>query len=212
MLFGGLDSMRSKGPNYDELTGCAGEAAAAAKEGRVLNKSADGYDVAEFAGGCFWGPELLFQRIPGVKGTAVGYTQGQNDGHHPSYEEVCSGRTGHTEATLVFYDPHECSYRTLLDAFFNQIDATQVNGQGGDRGTQYRTGVYTHSEVQHQQAKTKFDELKSQNKRPIATELLPASVFWPAEAYHQQYLSSGGRFGSQQSAEKGCTDKIRCYG
>lgn len=209
MFFGALN-MKPKSVDYDALQGAAKEAAIAAKEGKVLTKAQNGDDVATFAGGCFWGLELAFQRVPGVSGTAVGYTQGKDDA--PTYDAVCSGSTGHTEATLVFYDPKTVGYEQLLDVFFERIDPTQVNGQGGDRGTQYRTGVYTHSEEQAAAAKQAFEQLKSRYSRPIATELQPAQVFWPAEAYHQQYLSSGGRFNQPQSAEKGCTDKIRCYG
>eukprot|EP00953_Heterococcus_sp_UTEX-ZZ885_P029333 15576-Heterococcus_DN1.PRE.1 len=123
MLFGGLNPLKKKGVDYEALKDTAKEAATAALAGRVLTKSDAGYDVATFAGGCFWGLELAFQRVPGVTGTAVGYTHGKTD--KPAYEEVCSGRTGHTEAVLVFYDAKEVHYKQLLDVFFGRIDPTQ---------------------------------------------------------------------------------------
>jgi peptide-methionine (S)-S-oxide reductase len=121
--------------------------------------------------------------------------------------------TGHTEAVLVLYDPNECTYESLLDTFFSRVDPLTVNGQGSDRGKQYRTGVYHHSEEQEEIAKGRFEmEQQKYPKRKIATEFLQALPFWPAEKYHQQYLEKGGRIGSSQSAKKGCTDTIRCYG
>ena len=121
--------------------------------------------------------------------------------------------TGHTEAVIVLYNPEECSYESLLDVFFERVDPLTVNGQGSDRGRQYRTGVYYHSETQEKVAMARFaKEQQRYDKQKIATECLPAKLFWPAEEYHQQYLEKGGRFSSPQSAEKGCTDEIRCYG
>lgn len=121
--------------------------------------------------------------------------------------------TGHTEAVIVLYDPKECSYETLLDTFFGRVDPLTVNGQGNDRGRQYRTGVYYHSKEQEEIAKARFGlEQKKYSNRKIASECLQAMPFWPAEKYHQQYLEKGGRFNSPQSAAKGCTDTIRCYG
>lgn len=160
--------------------------------------------------GCFWGAQLLFDRVPGVAYSAVGYTQGPEE--FPNYSQVCGGGTDHTEGVIVYYDPKECKYETLLDEFFGFIDPTTVNGQGNDRGTQYRTGVYFHTPEQEATAQAKFEELKSQYRRKIATELKAATPFWPAEKYHQGYLEKGGRYGGGQSAEKGCKDKIRCYG
>merc|ERR1712232_1464797 len=166
--------------------------------------------MATFAGGCFWGLELAYQRIPGVVHTAVGYTQGEEI--EPTYTQVCSGNTGHTEAVIVYYDPNEVTYEKLLDAFFQRIDPTTVNGQGSDYGTQYRTGIYYHTKEQEKIAKERFDIEKDNYRRKIATECKSAMLFWPAEKYHQQYLEKGGRFGMPQSAEKGSTDEIRCYG
>ena len=112
----------------------------------------------------------------------------------------------------MLYDPKECYYESLLDTFFDRVDPLTVNGQGSDRGTQYRTGVYYHSAEQEEIARARFAAEQKRYKRSIATECTRALPFWPAEKYHQQYLEKGGRFNSPQSAEKGCKDTIRCYG
>lgn len=165
----------------------------------------DGKELATFAAGCFWGVELLFQRVPGVTHTAVGYVQGGKD--NPSYEEVCTGATGHTEAVQLVYDPKVVSFEELCRVFYSKHDPTTKNRQGGDVGTQYRSGIYTHSPAQMQAA------LAAKAAVPNAvTEVEEAKQFWPAETYHQQYLEKGGRFGRGQSAKKGCSDPIRCYG
>eukprot|EP01084_Bolivina_argentea_P256070 431001_1 len=200
-----------KGRNfYETLSGAAAEIASAALEGRTLTKTNEGHAVATIAGGCFWGLELAYQRQPGVVATAVGYTQGWVE--TPSYDEVCSGNTGHTEAVQVFYDPKKVEYRDLLGLLFSRINPTTVNAQGNDRGTHYRTGVYTHTPEDSKVADEVFAAIAAKYTEPIATELKDAVVFWPAEDYHQQYLSKGGRNGSCQSAEKDCKDPIRCYG
>ena len=113
---------------------------------------------------------------------------------------------------IVYYDPKQCSYETLLDTFFERVDPTTVNGQGNDFGRQYRTGVYFHSPEQEEIAKARFEKAQSKYRRPIASELKDTMPFWPAEKYHQQYLEKGGRFGTPQDASKGATDTIRCYG
>ena len=198
--------------DYSTLNHPGPELASAAQEGKILEKSVKNPNLklATFAGGCFWGLELVFQRVPGVVETAVGYTQGQEA--EPTYDQVCAGATGHTEAVVVYYDPKECTYDALLDAFFQQVNPTTVNGQGRDYGKQYRTGVYYHSDEQESIARKRFEQVAGNYKWPIATECKKAMPFWPAEKYHQQYLSNGGRFGKPQSAEKGATEKIRCYG
>lgn len=190
-----------------ELAELAGEG----KAGDEIVRNGKTYKLATFAGGCFWGLELFYQRIPGVEYTAVGYTQGPET--EPTYDQVCSGSTRHTEAIIVLYDPNECTYETLLDGFFERVNPLTVNGQGNDFGTQYRTGVYYHSEEQKSLAEARFaKEQEKYSNRKIASECKDAMPFWPAEKYHQQYLEKGGRFSSPQSAEKGCTDTIRCYG
>ncbi|AUG79407.1 hypothetical protein CFP65_4679 [Kitasatospora sp. MMS16-BH015] len=150
-----------------------------------------GLEVADFGLGCFWGAERKFWQLPGVYTTLVGY-QG---GHTPnaSYEEVCSGLTGHTEAVRVVYDPAQVSYETLLKTFWEAHDPTQGFRQGNDVGTQYRSAVYTHSPAQLAAAEASREAFQPALTRlglgPITTEIAPAGPFYPAEAYHQQYLS-----------------------
>lgn len=187
------------------------EMALEGKTGEEMICDGKTYKLATFAGGCFWGFELHYQRILGVGYTGVGYTQGPES--EPTYDQVCAGATKHTEAVIVLYDPEECSYERLLDAFFERVNPLTVNGQGNDFGTQYRTGVYCHSKEQRELAEDRFTkEQEKYSSRKIASECLPAKPFWPAEKYHQHYLEKGGRFSTPQSAEKGCTDTIRCYG
>lgn len=112
----------------------------------------------------------------------------------------------------MYYDPKECTYEQLLDTFFERVNPTTVNGQGNDFGKQYRTGVYPHTSEQMSIAKKRFELEQAKYSRPIATELLDARPFWPAEKYHQQYLEKGGRMGNPQNASKGATEPIRCYG
>jgi peptide-methionine (S)-S-oxide reductase len=214
MLFGNLfgGGAYAQKIDYSTLEFPGPELATAAQEGKVLvtSHAKPHLAVATFAGGCFWGVELAYQRVPGVEYTAVGYAQGKEE--FPTYNEVCAGATSHTEALIVYYDPSECSYESLLDAFFGFVNPTTVNGQNSDFGTQYRTGVYFHTPEQEAIAKARFAEEKKNYNRPIASELKPAMPFWPGEKYHQQYLEKGGRFGTVQDSSKGATEKIRCYG
>lgn len=173
-------------------------------------KSKGGYEVATFAGGCFWGTELHFQRLPGVIATCVGYTQGAEE--KPTYDQVCSGKTGHTEGIQLIFDPKQCSYAQLCDTILKTVDPALVNRVGGDYGTQYRHGIYPHSESQLEVAKQAMDALQRKMSRKIVTELKPATLFWPAEEFHQRYLQKGGRFGRAQNAGKGATEEVRCYG
>jgi len=209
-FFGG--GAYSLGMDYSKLEHPGPELARWAKEGKIgtVSEKDPNLRIATFAGGCFWGMELAYQRVPGVVYTAVGYSQGVEE--EPNYDQVCSGATGHTEAVVVYYDPQKCSYEQLLDAFFGRVNPTTKNGQGKDYGRQYRTGVYTHSEEQLKSAQKRFEEEQKKYSRPIQTELRPAKSFWPAEDYHQQYLEKGGRFGRAQDATKGSTEEIRCYG
>ncbi|XP_027329771.1 peptide methionine sulfoxide reductase A1-like isoform X1 [Abrus precatorius] len=171
---------------------------------------APGQQFAQFGGGCFWGVELAFQRVPGVTKTEVGYSQGLL--HNPSYEDVCSGTSNHSEVVRIQYDPKECSYETLLDVFWARHDPTTLNRQGNDVGTQYRSGIYYYTPEQEKEARESLEQQQKQLNRKIVTEILPAKKFYRAEEYHQQYLEKGGRFGFKQSASKGCNDPIRCYG
>ncbi|GMP23849.1 hypothetical protein CsSME_00001307 [Camellia sinensis var. sinensis] len=169
-----------------------------------------GQEFAQFGAGCFWGVELAFQRVTAVTKTEVGYSQGFI--HDPSYNDVCSGTTNHSEVVRVQYDPKECSYETLLDVFWSRHDPTTVNRQGNDVGTQYRSGIYFYTPEQEKAALESKDRQQTLLNRNIVTEILPAKKFYRAEEYHQQYLEKGGRFGFKQSSDKGCNDPIRCYG
>ncbi|MCU1269011.1 MAG: peptide methionine sulfoxide reductase [Acidobacteriaceae bacterium] len=147
---------------------------------------------ATFAAGCFWGVEAAFRQIPGVSSTRVGYTGGELK--NPTYQQVCSDRTGHAEAVEVEYDPAKVKYDDLLQAFWENHDATQLNRQGPDSGTQYRSAIFYHSPEQEQAARKSKSELeKSGNfSRPIVTQIVPAVTFYEAEDYHQQYLEKRG--------------------
>lgn len=149
-------------------------------------------EKATFGAGCFWGVEARFNEISGVLDTAAGYEGG--DLEYPTYKEVCTDRTGHAEVVEVTFDPARLSYLVLLDAFFSMHDPTQVNRQGPDFGTQYRSVIFTHNEEQAQQAKARIEELNAsgQFRNPIATQVVPATTFWKAEEYHQRYLEKRG--------------------
>jgi peptide-methionine (S)-S-oxide reductase len=155
--------------------------------------------------GCFWGIELAFQRVPGIVKTEVGYTQGMIK--NPTYEEVCTGATGHTEAVQVTFDTTAIKYEDLLTVFWDIIDPTTLNQQGNDLGTQYRSGIYYHNENQKVAALRSKEEQQKNYPVPIVTEILKASTWYPAEDYHQQYLSKGG-----QCSRTGDLTPIRCYG
>ncbi|WP_101786328.1 peptide-methionine (S)-S-oxide reductase MsrA [Nonomuraea indica] len=149
-----------------------------------------GTEIADFGLGCFWGAERTFWQTPGVVSTAVGYQGGYTP--NPTYEEVCSGRTGHTEAVRVVYDPARISYEELLKVFWEAHDPTQGMRQGNDVGTQYRSAVYYHSPEQQKAAEASRDAyqrvLTAAGHGAITTELAPAGPFHYAEEYHQQYL------------------------
>lgn len=149
-----------------------------------------GLETAIFGLGCFWGAEQIFWQLPGVYSTAVGYAGGFSP--NPTYEEVCSGRTGHTEAVQVVYDPKQISYDDLLRVFWESHDPTQGMRQGNDLGTQYRSAIYTTSDAQQQAAEKSRDiynaELRKAGFGEITTEIVPAGPIYLAEDYHQQYL------------------------
>jgi peptide-methionine (S)-S-oxide reductase len=150
----------------------------------------EGIEVAYFALGCFWGAEQLFWKLDGVYSTAVGYQEGTTP--NPTYEEVCSGKTGHAEAVMVAYDPTKVSYEDLLKVFFEEHDPTQGMRQGNDVGTQYRSGIYFVNDAQKETAERVRDaydaDLRSAGKESVTTEIEPAGPFYYAEDYHQQYL------------------------
>jgi len=143
--------------------------------------------IAIFAAGCFWGVETAFRRHPGVTATEVGYIGGTEP--EPSYRAVCTGRTGHAEAVRVVYDDGRTSYEALLDLFFRIHDPTQLNRQGPDIGSQYRSAIFYLDEAQRAAAEAAIAELADSGRLDAspATEIAPAGDFWPAEAYHQQY-------------------------
>jgi len=151
----------------------------------------EGLERAMFGMGCFWGAEKKFWQLPGVYSTAVGYAAGVTP--NPTYREVCTGMTGHTEAVLVVFDPKVISYDELLKAFWENHDPTQGMRQGNDVGTQYRSGIYYYSDAQRQAAEASRDMFQKELTRArydaITTEILPAPEFYYAEDYHQQYLA-----------------------
>jgi len=151
---------------------------------------------ATFGAGCFWGVEATFRKVDGVVETVVGYTGGETAS--PSYEEVCSGRTGHAEAVQLQFDPARVSYGELLDIFWDLHDPTTLNRQGPDVGTQYRSAIYVHDAEQEAAATASKERLQQTGRyrSPIVTEIVPASEFYRAEDYHQQYFEkSPRRFG-----------------
>jgi peptide-methionine (S)-S-oxide reductase len=157
---------------------------------RITPPFPSGMALAQFAMGCFWGAERVFWETPGVYSTAVGYAGG--DTRNPTYEEVCSGFTNHTEAVLVVFDPKVVTYEELLKRFWESHDPTQGMRQGNDAGTQYRSAIYAYGDEQLEQAlksKELFQQaLKKKGYGPITTEIAPAEEFYYAEDYHQQYL------------------------
>jgi len=146
-------------------------------------------EVATFGGGCFWCLDAAFRQLRGVQKVESGYSGGKRA--NPSYEQVCSGATGHAEVVQITFDPNVISYRDLLGVFFTIHDPTTLNRQGPDEGTQYRSVVFYHSPEQQQAVKDVMDELKANAvwERPIVTEVAPLSVFYPAEGYHQDYFN-----------------------
>jgi peptide-methionine (S)-S-oxide reductase len=146
-------------------------------------------ETATFAGGCFWCIESIFSGLRGVQRAVPGYMGGQ--AQHPSYEQVCTGRTGHAEAVQVTFDPKEISYKDLLEVFFAMHDPTTPNRQGGDVGTQYRSAVFYHSEAQRQAAEELIASLGREawwEGARVVTEVLPAAAFYEAEDYHHEYF------------------------
>lgn len=147
---------------------------------------------ATFAAGCFWGVEANFRQIPGVTATRAGYTGGELK--NPTYKDVCTDRTGHAEAVEVDYDPAKVSYQTLLNVFWENHDPTQLNRQGPDFGSQYRSAIFFHSPEQEQEARASKSQLEKSGhfSRAIVTQIVPATTFYEAEDYHQQYLEKRG--------------------
>lgn len=149
-------------------------------------------ETATFAAGCFWGVEESFRQVPGVLETAVGYLGGHTA--NPTYKDVCTDETGHAEVVQVAFDPSKVSYDKLLDVFWSAHDPTTLNRQGPDIGTQYRSAIFFHSPDQARQARASKEKVQASGKfrRPVVTEITPASTFYPAEDYHQKYLAKRG--------------------
>ncbi len=149
--------------------------------------------TATFAAGCFWGVEVTFRNVEGVVDAKVGYTGGTTD--NPTYQQVCNDGTGHAEAVEVVFDPEHVSFDELLEVFWQNHDPTQVNRQGPDYGSQYRSAIFFHSPQQDETARRSKEALDASGRlsRPVATEITPATTFWPAEEYHQRYLEKRGQ-------------------
>jgi peptide-methionine (S)-S-oxide reductase len=149
-------------------------------------------ETATFAAGCFWGVEEAFRRVGGVIATAAGYSGGTLE--NPTYKDVCSGRTGHAEVVQVEYDPAQVSYEQLLEIFWSIHDPTQLNRQGPDVGDQYRSAIFHHGPEQEAAARASKEALVASGRcrRPVVTAITPASTFYRAEDYHQQYIAKGG--------------------
>ena len=147
-------------------------------------------ETAYFASGCFWGTQYHFERLDGVVSTRVGYAGGRRE--NPTYEQICSGATGHAETLEVVFDPARVSFETLARLFFETHDPTQVNRQGPDIGTQYRSEVFYLDDEQRATSERLIEELKS-NGYAVATRVTPAGTFWPAEDYHQHYYQNNGQ-------------------
>ncbi len=149
-------------------------------------------EKATFAAGCFWGVEAKFRQVEGVTATAVGYSGGASE--NPTYKDVCSGRTGHAEVLETVYDPERVSYEKLLEVFWDSHDPTTLNRQGPDTGEQYRSAIFFHDPTQEAAARASRDALAKSGRfsDPIVTEITPASTFYKAEDYHQQYLEKRG--------------------
>ncbi len=145
---------------------------------------------ATFGAGCFWGVEAAFRQIPGVTATAVGYEGGAKP--NPTYKEVCTDRTGHAEVVEVDFDPEKVSYDQMLDVFWTNHDPTTLNRQGPDTGKQYRSAIFFHDAAQEQAARASVERWQPKFRKPIVTEIVPATTFWVAEDYHQQYLEKRG--------------------
>ena len=156
-------------------------------------RSEENLQRATFAAGCFWGVEASFREVEGVASTKVGYTGGTSP--DPTYEQVCSGTTGHAEAVEVWFDPALVSYEQLLGVFWEVHDPTTVNRQGWDFGSQYRSAIFVDNAEQERLATVSRDERQRTLARPIVTDIVPAAAFYPAEDYHQRYFEKhGGAF------------------
>jgi peptide-methionine (S)-S-oxide reductase len=179
---------------FSLLASCQAGPDAAGPPNTSLDSKADKMNLkqATFAAGCFWGVEVAFRKVDGVVSTEVGYSGGHTE--NPTYRQVCTDRTGHAESVLVNYDPAKVSYAELLDAFWTCHDPTTLDRQGPDVGSQYRSVIFFHDADQEATARASLKEVEASHifKRPVVTEIVPASTFYPAEDYHQQYFEKQG--------------------
>ena len=182
LCLGGVLALASTGHGEEAAMVTNADASTAATTGTV--------EVATFSAGCFWCSEAVFQQLEGVKSVRPGYTGGHT--RNPTYKQVCSGKTGHAESVQIEYDPRKVSYERLLDLFWRMHDPTTPNRQGADVGTQYRSAIFYHSEAQRRTAEASREALGKSGKyaQPIVTEIVPASDFYPAEDYHQDYFKN----------------------
>jgi len=187
-----LPAEQPDGKHAGEVSGRGTPSPAGEDNSGPAGKEAAAPETAIFAAGCFWGVEDKLGKVPGVLSTSVGFTGGKTA--QPSYEDVCTGGTGHAEAVQLAFDPAVVSYEQLLDRFFAIHDPTQVNRQGPDRGSQYRSVIFYHGQKQKETAEKVMAELRASKrfKAPLATELVPAGVFYRAEDYHQKYFEKHG--------------------
>jgi peptide-methionine (S)-S-oxide reductase len=153
-----------------------------------MNAESPSTELATFGGGCFWCTEAMYQNVAGVKSVTSGFAGGKTA--NPSYEEVCSGMTGHAEVIQIAFDPQQVSYARLVDLFWDAHDPTTLNRQGADEGTQYRSIILYASEAQKAAAEASKQRAQARFKRPIVTEIVPLVTFYPAEGYHQNYFRS----------------------
>ena len=168
----------------------------------------DRLEVATLAGGCFWCLEAVYEQLEGVERVVSGYSGGETE--DPTYEQVCSGITGHAEVVQLHFDPEEISFREILEVFIAIHDPTTLNQQGGDIGTQYRSAIFWHSDEQRQTAEAMLEELDGSGlfDTPIVTEVVELERFWPAEDYHQQYF---GRNPNQPYCQVVVNPKVRKF-
>jgi peptide-methionine (S)-S-oxide reductase len=165
-----------------------GSSAAVLSQTTNMNSSANHLEVATVGGGCFWCTEALFQMLPGVKSVTNGYAGGTTE--HPTYKQVCTGDTGHAEVIQITYDPKVVSYEKVLETFWEAHDPTTLNQQGADAGTQYRSIILYSNNAQKEAAEKSKAAAQKHFSRPIVTEIVPLTKFWPAEGYHQDYYRS----------------------
>lgn len=178
----------------------------AADESKPATNDTNRTALATLAGGCFWCTEAVFERLPGVISVASGYTGGQTES--PTYEQVCTGGTGHAEAIQIAFDPAKISYAQLLETFWEAHDPTTLNRQGADRGTQYRSAIFYHGDAQRQVAEKSKAAAGKNFPSPIVTEIVPLKKFFPAEIKHQDYFRNNPSAGYCRMVIKPKLDKL----